>query len=222
MILSVHQPQYLPWLGYLDKIQRSDVFVFLDNVQYKKREFQNRNKIRTKEGSIWLTVPVITKDRYYQNIAAVEINNETDWATEHLKGLELNYAKAKYFKEYHPALRSIYERKWEKLIDINIKIINLLLQTFSIQTPVSFESNLKINTTSSQRIVDICKELKADTYLSGVGAKDYLDEELFKKHNIKLTYQSFKHPEYAQNFEGFHYPMCALDYLLNCGPKLLG
>jgi hypothetical protein len=112
MILSVHQPQYLPWIGYLDKVKKSDAFVFLDNVQYKKREFQNRNKIRTKEGWIWLTVPVITKDRYFQKIAEVEIDRTVDWRNDHWKSIEHSYAKAPFFAAYKERFAAIYNKEW--------------------------------------------------------------------------------------------------------------
>ncbi|HBU69265.1 MAG TPA: hypothetical protein DEE98_02655 [Elusimicrobia bacterium] len=220
MILSVHQPQYLPWLGYFDKIKNSDAFVFLDNVQYKKREFQNRNRIRTREGSMWLTVPVISKDRFYQKISEVLTNGDTDWAKEHLKSIECNYSKSEFFHNYITVLRDIYSKRWEKLIDINLEFINLFLKTFEIKTPVYFESTLSVETTSSQRIIDICRKMKADTYLSGQGAREYMDENLFKDNNIKVIYQDFKHPQYKQQFEGFESHLSVLDYLLNNGPKL--
>src|SRR3989339_466388 len=219
MILSVHQPQYLPWIGYFDKIIHSDAFIFLDNVQYKKREFQNRNKIRTKENWIWLTLPVITKDRFYQKISDVEINNETDWAADHLKSIEYNYAHAPFFKQYHELFRDIYSRKWQKLSEINVHIINLLMNLYGIRTPISFESSLAVTTTSSMRIIDICKKVGADTYLSGAGGKAYIDEELFRQNNIKLVYQEFKHPVYPQQWEGFEPFMSIIDHLFNRGPQ---
>ena len=217
MKISVHQPQYLPWLGYFDKIRKSDLFVFLDNVQYKKREFQNRNKIRTKEGWMWLTVPVITKEKYLQKISEVETDHTAGWTDEHLKGIEFNYTKSGFFHDYHGTFKDIYSQKWPKLIDINLSITNILLRIFGIKTPVEFESKLSVDTTSSQRIVDICKKLNADTYLSGAGAKDYLDVELFKANNIKIEWQDFMHPEYKQTFEGFQPYMSIIDYLFNCG-----
>jgi hypothetical protein len=220
MILSVHQPQYLPWIGYFDKIRKSDAFVFLDNVQYKKREFQNRNKIRTKDGWLWLTVPVITKDRYYQKIGEVEINNETCWTAEHWKSIEHNYAKAKFFHEYRDVFEAVFLRKWERLSDINIHITKILLEIFNIKTPVQFESDLNIDATSTQRIIDLCKRLNADVYLSGAGGKAYMEEDLFVQNHIRLEYQEFTHPTYPQTFPGFEPYLSIIDYLFNCGPVL--
>lgn len=215
MKLSVHQAQYLPWLGYFDKIKNSDAFVFLDNVQYKKREFQNRNKIRTKEGWIWLTVPVITKDRYFQKISEVPINNETDWRTDHWKSIEHNYAHAPHFATYRNRFAAIYAKPWEKLQDINVELVRIFLDILGITTPVYFESAYNITSTSTQRIIDLCKALKADAYLSGAGGKDYMDENLFTQNNLVLEYQHYDHPQYPQVFEGFEPYMCTLDYIFN-------
>jgi len=219
MILSVHQPQYLPWLGYFDKIAKSDCFVFLDCVQYKKREFQNRNKIRTRDGWIWLTVPVISKSKGFQLINEVLINNSIGWQNKHLKSIICCYKNAKYFNEHIGFFENIYNKKFEKLIDINLAIIYYLLEQFSIKTKIFFESSLSISTKKTQRIIDICKKLNADTYLSGIGGKDYLDEELFEKENIKLIYQDFKHPVYKQCYEPFIPYMSAIDFLFNCGKE---
>lgn len=220
MICAVHQPHYLPWIGYFDKIKKSDVFVFLDNVQYKKREFQNRNKIRTASGSIWLTVPVKTKDKYLQRLSDVEINNDDDWPAEHWKSIQCNYARAPYFKQYRDIFEDVYRRKWERLIDINMHLIRIFNDLYSIRTPVRLESELGVDTTSTQRIIDICRKLNADTYLSGTGGRDYMDESLFSTNALTLVYQEFKHPVYPQVHDGFEPFMSVLDHLFNCGPVL--
>jgi hypothetical protein len=218
MILSVHQPHYLPWIGYFEKIRASDAFVYLDNVQYKKREFQNRNKIRTADGWMWLTVPVITKDKYLQSISDVKINNETDWTRDHWKSIEHNYARAPYFAAFRERFEPVFQQKWERLADVNIRLSGILNDIYGIRTPVHFESELDVHTTSTQRIIDICKRLHADTYLSGTGGKDYMDESLFAANGIRLLYQDFRHPVYSQAFEGFEPFMSIIDHLFNCGP----
>ncbi|MHB9154214.1 MAG: WbqC family protein [Endomicrobiales bacterium] len=215
----MHQPQYLPWIGYFDKIRKSDAFVFLDNVQYKKREFQNRNRIRIKNGWIWLTVPVITKDRYFQKISEVEINNENDWAQDHWKSIEYNYAKAPFFTRHRDILFESYRKRWDRLSDINICLTKIFLEVLGIDTPVYLESDLAVTTTSTQRIVDICKTLKADAYLSGQGGKDYMDESLFEQNGIRLEYQQFAHPVYQQNFAGFEPHLSIVDYVMNCDAR---
>ena len=223
MIISVHQPQYIPWLGYFDKIDKSDCFVFLDTVQYKKREFQNRNRLRTKDSWIWLTVPVKTKGVSYQRICDVLIDNDRDWAQEHTKSLQSWYGSSAYFKEYFPFFEAVYEKKWERLVDLNIHIIEYILGVLKINTRILLESEIGTTKKSTERIIEICHKLKADVYLSGTGGRNYLKEELFVKEQIELRYQDFVHPKYEQQFMTQRHPfepyMSVLDLLFNAGPK---
>lgn len=200
MILSVHQPQYLPWFGYFDKIARSDCFVFLDTVQYKAREFQNRNKIRTKNREMWLTVPVISKGLGRQKICDVKIDNSSDWRKKHWESIKRCYTKAPFFKEYASFFENIYCSNWIKLADLNITIIKYLLKELKIDTPLHFESEIGTTAEKTERIIEICKKINANTYLSGVGGKAYLKEERFREEGIKLAYQEYTHPVYHQQF----------------------
>jgi hypothetical protein len=221
MIISVHQPQYLPWLGYFHKMYQSDSFVFLDNVQYKKREYQNSNCIRTKDGSIWLTVPILKEVDPYPKISAVRIDNSQGWRKMHWMTIRANYSHAPFFKQYSGFFEELYNKEWKLLVDLNMHIIRHIAGLLSINTPISLESQLNITTTKTSRLVDICKALKADTYLSGVGGKDYLDEEQFKLNGIKLIYQDFKHPQYKQCHEPFVPCISIIDLLFNCGDESL-
>ncbi|MDA3793050.1 MAG: WbqC family protein [Elusimicrobia bacterium] len=217
MKIAIHQPQYMPWLGYLDKINRADKFVFLDDVQYKKREFQNRNRIKTPDGAMWLTVPVLTKGKYFQKIKEVIINNDANWQNDHIKAIKHNYRKTDNFKEYFSEIKEVLSRKWSCLGALNIAVVKTLKTIFKIDTPYILSSKLKIKSSSTQRIIDICKELNADSYISGRGGKDYMDEEKFKQENIELIYQNFKVLPYKQNFGEFISNLTAVDYLFNCG-----
>lgn len=223
MILSVHQPQYIPWLGYFDKIAKSNCFVFLDQVQYKPREFQNRNKIRTKDGWIWLTVPVISKGLGRQRICDVRIDNSFAWWQQHYKSLKVWYGGAKFFNDYDPFFEEVYNKNWKRLVGLNMEIVNYILKQLSITTPIYFESKLDIVNKGTDRIIEICAKLKADTYLSGIGGKAYLEEEKFIKAGVKLIYQDFIHPIYHQQFmsdENDFIPyMSTLDLLFNEGAK---
>ncbi|MBI4708045.1 MAG: WbqC family protein [Candidatus Omnitrophica bacterium] len=219
MILSVHQPQYIPWLGYFDKIRKSDCFVFLDDVQYKKREYENRNKIKASDGAHWLTVPVITKGAYFQKINDVLIDDTQRWQEKHYKAIEFSYHKAPDFKRYLPFLEEVFiRRKWEKLVDLNIFIIKFVLKELEIGTTISLESEIAAGGQSTDRIINICRKLGCDSYLSGMGGSAYLVEEKFSSAGIKLIYQDFKHPEYPQQFGGFESNLSVIDLLLNCGP----
>jgi len=224
MIVSVHQPQYLPWLGFFHKIIKSDCFVFLDKVQYKHREFQNRNKIRTKDGWMWLTVPVVTKGLGRQNISEVSIDNSFVWQESHFRSLRAWYGNAVFFKDYISFFEDVYtRRKWDKLVELNVYITKYFLKELKIDKPVYFEKNLGTTKTATDRIIEICKKLNADTYLSGEGGKDYLEEEKFNQEGIGLAYQNFTHPAYNQCFarkESEFIPyMSAIDLLFNEGPK---
>jgi hypothetical protein len=214
-IISIHQPVYLPWLGFLDKIISSDKFVFLDDVQYEKNGFQNRNKIRTHEGNMWLTVPVKTKSTTM--LKNVEIDYSFDWIKKHTKSIILNYSKTSFFDNYWPELEKIYNKKHHYLFDLNMDIIKFLINKLNLKTSFIFSSELKISEKGSDRILKICKELNADTYISGIGGKAYLNEENFIKNKINIKFQNFTHPIYEQIFKPFNLNMSAIDLLFNEG-----
>ncbi len=190
----------------------------LDDVQYEKREFQNRNKIRTKEGSQYLTIPVIVKGLADQLIKDVKINQTYNWRAEHLKAIKSNYGKAAYFKRYITDLEDFYSLDYSKLSKPALWSIEFLKLIFDIKTPMVLSSQFSVKSSSTQRLIDLCKEAGGIEYISGAGGKDYLDEDLFVKNGIKLNYQSFKYPFYKQVYEGFENNLSALDIVLNCGP----
>jgi hypothetical protein len=219
MIYSVHQPQYLPWLGFFDKVDKSDVFVFLDDVQYKHREFQNRNKIRTKDGWIWLSVPVF--EERGMKIKDIRIDPTRSWAEGHLKSLKSWYAKAPYFDRHIGFFESLFAKKRERLVDLNVAVIEYVLGVLGIKKKVFFETELSAGGEKSQRIVNIGKKIGANIYLSGAGGKDYLDEGLFHGSDIALEYQDYAHPVYRQQFmkseKDFMPYLSVVDLLFNEG-----
>jgi len=211
MRVAIHQPQYLPWLGYFDKMDSADVFVILDDVQYKKNEWQNRNKIRTAEGWQWLTVPVLYK--FGQKMDKVRIDNHRDWRARQAKSLEYNYSRAAYFSKYASFFQDLFEKDWDLIVDLNIYIINHLKETLGINTEVVNSSTLGVSSASTERLVEICAKLKADIYLSGAGGKEYLEQGLFKDKGIELEFQEYVHPEYDQVYKGFYPYMSVVDLL---------
>ncbi len=218
MRIAVHQPQYLPWIGYFHKMAHCDLFVYLDDVQYKKREFQNRNRIRTPDGFIWLTVPVITKGKYHQNISEVKIDpTASAWQQEHLRSINLNYSRTPYYKEYIHFFEKLYNNPWHSLMELNLETIKIISEITGLKTPTEFSSKYSITTFSTQRIIELCRCVGANEYLSGAGGKDYLDEKLFQDSGIKLLYQEFNHPTYPQAYEGFIPYLSAIDLLFNIG-----
>jgi hypothetical protein len=219
MICAIHQPQYLPYLGFFEKIRQADIFVFLDDCQFKKNEWQNRNRIKTKDGWQWITVPVI--QRFGQNINEVKINNNIEWKHKHLQALITNYIKAHHFNgPIELFFKESYAKEWEFLADINMHFITYLKKTFKLNNKTLKSSELNIKSRSTQRLIDICKEVGADTYLSGPGGKDYLDIQNFEKSGINLIFQNFVHPEYKQQFNEFIPFLSSIDFLFNCGGNL--
>ena len=222
MIVSAHQPQYMPWLGYFAKIASSDLFVFLDDVQYKKREFQNRNRIRTERGEEWLTVPVRQSGRYHQPIRAVEIETTIPWGRSHLDRIRRAYRRAPHYAELDPDIEKILLAGYTRLQDLCVDLVRLFLDRLGIATPIRFESELRSEFgafgTATARIVGICGALGADTYLSGAGGRDYMDLELCAAAGLAVSFQDFRHPVYRQQHGAFLPNMCVIDLLANEGP----
>ena len=219
MLIAIHQPQYLPWLGYLDKIDKAEVFVILDNVQFKKNEWQNRNRIKTVQGWQWITVPVLYK--FPEKINEVRINNNTNWNRKHLQALITNYSKSLYFADYKNLFEDIFSRSWDRLVDINIEIIKFLISAFELKTRLVMASDLKLREEPTERLIDICKTLNANKYLAGRDGGKYMNLEMFDKEEIEIIFQDFKHPVYNQLYGDFVPGMSAVDLLFNCGDKSL-
>lgn len=219
MRIAIHQPQYIPWLGYFDKMDSSDVFVILDDVQYKKNEWQNRNKIRNAESWQWLTVPV--KYEFGQAMDQVKLEEGSGWRAKHLKSIELNYSRAPHYKEHQPFFADLYGKETRTIADVNTLFIEYLKTALGINAKLVRSSELNIRTASTRRLVDICKALGGDTYLSGAGGAEYLDETMFSSSGIALEYQDYKHPVYKQVFEGFEPYMSVIDLLFCEGDNSL-
>lgn len=219
MRVSIHQPDYLPWLPYFNKIKNVDIFVFLDCAQYSKNKFHNRNKIRTSQGWVYLTIP-IPRDQYEKKIFEVALPKNRDWRRKHWKSILISYSRAPYFKEYKDFFENIYQSEFEYLADLNIEIIKYLKDRFNFSARFVCESELKINKElkGSERLLAILKELKANYYLSGSSGRRYLDLSLFEKENIQVEFQEYKHPVYSQLFGKFIPGLSAIDLLFNCGP----
>lgn len=221
MIVTMHQPEHLIWLGLIDKISRSDVFVIVDTVQYRRHYFQNRNKIRTRDGWIWLTVP-IKKHPLKTKIVDIEISYNQNWVDRYLAILKLNYKNAKYFDKYYPKLEKVFLQKDKYLVDVNIKLINFVLESFQVKKKIirSFELELpEIKGGGSNVALEICKKLSANTYLSGSSGPDYLKISNFESNKIPVIFHKFRHPIYKQLYGKFIPEMSAIDLLFNYGQQ---
>jgi len=220
VIAAIHQPNFMPWLGYFYKIHACDVFVFLDNVQYSKNSVINRNKIKSPQGEMWLTIPVKIKKRFGQLIKDVEIDNGTDWRAKHIKTLEMNYARARFYDEVLHNLRTVYyANDWGNLCQFNSQLLMAVLSMLKLEARLVRASDLNVEGESSRLLINICKEVDADIYLSGFGGAKYQEEELFEEAGIKLKYYEFKHPVYPQLWQGFVPNMSIIDMLFNCGSE---
>lgn len=219
MIIAVHQPNYLPYLGYFHKMAQCDLFVLLDDVQLGTRSYTQRVKIRMSGGDTWLTVPVLTKDRPNQPINEVEIDNTQTWGKRHWKSLIHSYHKTRHFSRYSDFLEEIYKKEHPYLGEFNELLIQYLVNELDICTKIVKASSLKVNGQGSDRIINICQALGGDTYLSGKSGKDYLDEKKFAEAGIALQYQIFEHPIYPQLHGEFLAYMSIVDLLFNCGAE---
>ena len=217
-VVSIHQPEYLPWLGFLEKLDQSDIFVLLDTVQFRKNYFQNRNKIRVGDGWRWLTVPVV-KGPHSRRLNEMEIANDRKWRREHWNLISLYYRNAPHFSEVEADFEEVYEQPWEKLVDLNVQIIRTMAKCLGIETKLVVASELGLDwgVGGTEVNLNICKFLKAEVYLSGQFGRNYLDEEPFAEAGIQIAYQSFQHPVYQQRFEPFAEGMSAIDFLFAKG-----
>jgi hypothetical protein len=217
-VVAIHQPNFLPWLGFFYKMIKSDIFVFLDNVQFSKNSYQNRVKIKSSKGAIWLTVPVL--HNFGQLTNEVKINNKELWREKHLKTLELNYKKALFFKPVFELLQEVYfKEEWELLVDFNIELISKISNFLGFKTELIKASSLNVRGKSTDLLIDIVKRLNGSIYLSGKGGANYQDEEKFRENGIELTYSDFKHPIYPQLWGEFIEGLSIIDLLFNCGEK---
>jgi hypothetical protein len=213
------QPSYIPWRGYFHLIQRADVFVFFDDVQYTTRDWRNRNAVRGPRGRQWLTVPVVTKGRREQLIKDVEIDNSSSWARDHMATLRLFYGRAPYFAKYADALDAIYARPWEKLCDLDIELTTLVAGWLGCRTRLVRSSDCKVEGHKTDRLVNLCKRLNITTYVSGPSARDYIVPETFAREKLELAYHEYRYGEYPQQYAPFESNLTILDLLFNCGDE---
>jgi hypothetical protein len=220
--IAIMQPTYLPWIGYFDMIDQSDHFVFLDSVQFNKRSWQQRNRVKSPEGVSWLTVPVLTKGRRHQHINEVEITNNKSFQETHIKTITHLYSKAPFFAQYIEDFSSILHKSHQFLADLNIELIGWLCTKLGIEIEMSRSSLLGVDGKRTELLVNICKALSADHYISAEGSREYIEESnLFSQSDIRLTYHSYDHPKYQQRFGEFVPYLSIVDLLFNEGPASL-
>ena len=215
------QPSYLPWLGYFAQFHRCDVFIVYDDVQYDKESWRNRNRIKTPQGIQWLTVPVLTKGKNWPSNREVKINNSVKWRKKHLASISQNYSKTPFFNDYIGVFEDIYAREWSALLDLNMVVFNALCQILNLEREVLFASELEIEGESTERLIKICRKVKANIFYEGRAGQNYIDPKLFEDGGIILEYQDYKHPVYSQLHGEFIPYLSIIDLIFNCGSKSL-
>jgi hypothetical protein len=215
MNVVIMQPTYLPWVGYFDLIDQADVFVFLDSVQFERQSWQQRNRIKTHNGPLWLTVPVLR--RLEQTICEVKINNTAGWRRKHWLTLSASYAKAPYWSVYGPRLQEVYDREWESLAELNITLIQLVAGFLGLERKFVRTSEMApLKGHKADMLIDLCERFQATEYLSPVGSREYLADDLaFRARGIELKFNEYEHPVWPQQFGEFVPYMSAIDLVLN-------
>lgn len=212
MIAAIHQPHYWPYLGYLDKWDQADILIVLADCEYEQGGYQNRNRIKGPQGAQWLTVPV--RHRWPQTIRQVAIDQSQDWRRKHREALRACYGRSAHYAE--PAL--VYDWPWEWLSAACLATMEWLRTRLEIRTPYVLSGRTPADS-PTDRLVRLCRQAHADTYLSGPGGRGYLDEATFARAGIELRYQVYEHPTYAQRFGPFLPNLSALDLVFNAGPE---
>ncbi len=216
--VAIMQPTYLPWHGYFGLMTKVDYFVVLDHVQFNKRSWQQRNRIKTQSGIIYLTVPVLSKGKSDQLINNVLINKDLNFVKKHLNSIKHNYCKSDYFNYFFSKISKILNLNHSYLYDLNLDLIKFFKHELQIPAKLIFSSDLKVEGSKEKLLVDICKKIGADTYLSPPGSRDYLnDGNSFKKENISLKYFQYNKVEYFQQFKDFEENLSIIDLMFNCG-----
>lgn len=217
--VAILQSNYIPWKGYFDMIAAVDEFILYDDMQYTRRDWRNRNQIKTPHGLHWLTVPVRVKGKYHQKIRDTEIDG-SDWAQAHWKALTQNYRRAPHFREIANWLEPLYlETPHHSLSRLNRLLIQDICQHLGIETTLSYSWDYRLEEGKTHRLASLCQQAGGHEYVSGPAARNYIDEEVFRNMGIRLTWFDYSgYREYPQLWGPFAHNVSALDLLFNCGP----
>jgi hypothetical protein len=218
-VVAIHQPQYLPYLGFFHKLAHCDVFVALDHVQFQKNGLQNRNRIKTgsKEGLQWITVPV--RHRFGQAINETQVDSSLPWQKKHWNSLLVNYSRARCFRAYQNQLQPLLHAEYRSLSHLDMDLIAWCMEVLEISTPILYSSQLGVDGQATSLLVNICRAVGADAYISGPGGARYMEMALFEEAGLQVLWQNFDCPTYQQQFPkaGFVPNLSVIDAILNCG-----
>ncbi|WP_419902612.1 WbqC family protein [Kiloniella sp.] len=221
--IAIMQPTYLPWIGYFGLMQSVDTFVLLDSVQFAKRSWQQRNQIKTANGAQWLSVPVMSKGKRDQKICEVELDLGPKSFTNHRQVIEHSYRKAPNFDVMGQPILELYNKSYNRLVDLNIDLIQCIKDLLNINTPVVRSSEIHGEGVKADLLLSLCQGLEATEYVSPPGSKSYLNEtDVFLRADLPVRYFNFNHPVYPQMYGDFLPYMSCIDLLFNCGDKGFG
>ncbi len=215
--VAITQSNYIPWKGFFDSIALVDVFVLYDDMQYTKRDWRNRNMIKSAVGAQWLSIPVEVKGKYFQKIRETKISDST-WAKAHWQTIKHTYGKLPGFQLYGPVFEQLYHAEYEYLSEVNYAFIKQICDILEIKTELRWSNDFELPEGKTERLVHICKELNGTEYYTGPAAKNYMDESLFEKEGISVHYYDYSgYPEYTQKFPPFTHGVSVLDLLFSVG-----
>jgi hypothetical protein len=222
MVVVIHQPHFIPWLGYLHRMAQADLFVLFDHVQFERRNYQNRTRVLLEGEERWLSVPVMQHSQK-ERILDKEIDNrlaDRPWGPAHYQTLRHAYRAAPFVNLYAPELKKIFERRWDRLVDLNWATLHLLRDAFGIRTPIVRSSELGVQGSKSELVLNVCRAVGADALLAGFGgSRDYLDRQAFAEAGVAIRLHQFRHPIYKQCASAEFTPgLAGIDMLFNCGP----
>lgn len=216
----ITQSNYIPWKGYFDAINTVDKFIVYDDMQYTKRDWRNRNKIKTTQGTSWLTVPVEVKGKYFQKINETCVS-DVQWAKKHWLMIQQHYKKAPFFNKYSEIIEALYLGSDTLMLsEINVAFIKAINKILNIKTEILLSSQFELSDGKTERLVDLCQKIGANEYYSGPAAKNYMEESLFAKHGIAVKYFDYTgYPKYHQLYDGFEHNVTILDLIFNEGDR---
>jgi hypothetical protein len=221
VILTAHQPVYLPWLGLFHKIALADLFCYFDIAQYQTKDYNNRNKIKTNSGDIWLSVPVESKNHFEKSVGDIRIVHN-GWQRKHFKSIQLAYKKSRYYQQHISGLEELLVgRSFQTLSELNLAMLRLLMTQLGIATPVVMASDYGFKESKSDLVLEMCLHLKADLYIFGAQGRNYADVDKFRANGVEPHFQDYQHPTYEQLHGEFLPYMSAIDLLFNEGPRSL-
>lgn len=218
--VCIHQPDFAPYLGFFHRLLFSDIFIYLDDAQFLRKGsgWHNRDKIKTPYGERWLTLSV-QKGHMHQQINEVFLSKHGNWRERNLNLLIENYRRSPYFTEYYDRIEAIYQSGLRKMVDLNVTFLRFFYEVFDLRVSEVYSSDFSVPGHSNQKLINLIKAVGGTHYLSGVGAKAYLDEQMFAAEGIIVEWQQFEHPVYPQLHGAFIPYLSCIDVLFNCGPN---